>query len=67
MSTHVTKCVVCGEKCYCCNDEHALGCGEGCSNLQHTIEFCSVECFHDLEKRMAERWKIYQEVIGEGL
>jgi hypothetical protein len=64
MSTHRTKCVVCEEECYCCNDTHALGCGEsGCDypGRPGTIDFCSEECFLKLQTEMTKRWAIYKE------
>jgi hypothetical protein len=68
MSTHVTKCVVCAKNCYCCSHMHAAGCGGdkgegGCFN-EPFIEFCSEECFHELERRMRESWANYKEVVG---
>ena len=66
MSTHITQCVVCGHDIGCTSDMHAAGCGGkhgegGCENPPH-IEFCSEECFHELEKRMKESWANYCEV-----
>ena len=69
MSTHVTNCVVCGKDVFCTNPMHAAGCGGkqgegGCCNPPY-IEFCSEECFHELEKRMKESWANYLECYGD--
>jgi len=65
MPTHITQCVVCGSDVACCDDVHALSCGGdhgegGCKNPPF-IEFCSVKCFEDLERRMAAGKKNFQE------
>lgn len=61
MSTHRTRCAVCEEDVYCSSPVHALGVGGlqgegGCENPPY-IEFCSVECFVELERRLAENRK----------
>jgi hypothetical protein len=61
MSTHMSKCCVCGKQTACCNDTHALGCGSACHERGPKIEFCSLECFYDLKHRMEERLIIYFE------
>lgn len=66
MSTHTWYCIVCGEPTYCMNDAHALGCGDSsCCDAQGlrplVIEFCSLACFEDLQRRMVERRRIYDE------
>lgn len=58
MSTHITHCIVCESDVSCCDEVHALGCGGpngagGCKR-EPFIEFCSIECFEELERRMAE-------------
>ena len=68
--THVTKCVVCEEPCYCCNDTHALGCGGlhgegGCENPP-AIEFCSLECAKELQRRVAESIENYHRETDPG-
>jgi len=70
MSTHCSPCLLCGERTACCNDEHVLGVeiysSNGCENAYHSIgEFCSLECFLELERRMAERKRIAQEEYPE--
>lgn len=61
MATHRGKCVVCEEPTSCCNDTHALRCGDGspCDGMGAQIEFCSLACFDDLAARMKERRSIY--------
>jgi len=54
MSTHETKCVACGKSCYCCDESHALGVGDGCSDPLPN-NFCSVKCFCDFFIGMTER------------
>jgi hypothetical protein len=76
MSTHTTHCIVCAKDCYCCDDTHALSCGGsgnlsgcgGCDNPPY-IEFCSEECFHELENRMKKSWYNYRDFLenGDGL
>jgi hypothetical protein len=71
MSTHITRCIVCGKDIYCTSDVHALGCGGqrgegGCENPPY-IEFCSEECLHELERRMSKSWKNYLECKAIGL
>ncbi len=67
MSTHKTDCIVCGKTCYCAGDTHALGCGGkhgegGCENPPY-IEFCSVECFGELERRLVAARKNYEQYL----
>ena len=69
MPTHVTNCVVCEENCYCHNDTLALGCGGrsgegGCENPPH-IEFCSLECALELQRRLAASIANYHDVKAE--
>lgn len=69
MPTHITNCIVCGKEVGCCNDTHALGCGgkhgeAGCKNPPF-IEFCSEECFKELERRMIGAWRNYLRVTKE--
>lgn len=69
MSTHRTKCVVCEEDCYCYNDAHALGCGGpngngGCQEYP-SIEFCSLDCALELQKRLVKSIANYQRVVKE--
>lgn len=66
--THTTQCVVCEEPVYCCNEVHALGCGGshgegGCKNPPY-IEFCSLECALELQRRLTESIANYYEVTG---
>jgi hypothetical protein len=63
--THETRCIVCEEPCYCYNDTAALGCGGGCHETPH-IDFCSLECALDLQRRLVERIAIYHEVVARG-
>ncbi len=64
MSTHIVPCVVCGEDAACCNDTHALGCGDGgCYDPGIKIEFCFEDCFRELHRRMLDRWRIYSEIM----
>ena len=71
MSTHRSPCLVCGGMTYCCNDEHVLGVDiynspGSCENSDESIgNFCSVQCFLELECRMAERKKIAIETNPE--
>jgi len=70
MSTHTTTCVICGAKCYCCNDAHALGCGGdhgegGCNNPPY-IEFCSLAHALELQRRLVEAIANYHQVVVEG-
>ncbi len=65
--THATKCVVCEEPCYCCNDTGALSCGGhdgngGCNSLPH-IDFCSLACAKELQRRLVESIANYHDVI----
>jgi hypothetical protein len=64
VSTHEWHCVVCGATTYCCNDSHALGCGDGgChDDDKPKIEFCSLDCALELQRRLVERIAIYHEV-----
>lgn len=69
MSTHITECIVCGKKCYCSSDEHALGIGGkrgegGCENPPH-IEFCSLEHALELQRRVALGIQNYLELYPE--
>jgi hypothetical protein len=54
--THETKCIVCEKPCYCSNDSHTLGCGgkhgEGGCNNPPIIEFCSLGCAEELQRRL---------------
>ena len=66
MATHITPCVLCGKQAACCNDVHALGCGDGgCYEPGIKIEFCSEECFREMHRRMLNRWGIYSEIMKE--
>lgn len=67
MGTHVTKCVVCEAPCYCHNDEHALGSGGksgegGCENPPY-IEFCSLACAEELQRRLVKSIANYHAVL----
>ena len=58
MPTHKTSCVVCAKDCFCCDDTHALGIGGksgegGCLNPPY-IEFCSLACAEELQRRIVE-------------
>lgn len=68
MPTHETKCVVCESPVYCCDDVHALSIGgpEGHGGCEKPpfIEFCSVKCFEDLEKRMVSAKQNFKECWG---
>jgi hypothetical protein len=68
MSTHQTSCTVCEEPCYCYQDEHALGVGGngngGCGNEPY-IDFCSLECAEELQRRLVKGIANYKRVIGE--
>jgi hypothetical protein len=69
MPTHMTKCVVCQKDVACCGDSHALGCGGsqgkgGCNNPPY-IEFCSIECALELQRRLVDSIENYREVVGE--
>lgn len=68
MSTHTGKCVVCSEVIYCSSDSHVLGAGRGCycdGDVEGQIEFCSLECFCELQKSMAERLEIAKELYPD--
>jgi hypothetical protein len=48
---------------------HAAGCGGkygegGCENPPY-IEFCSEECFRELERRMKKAWANYLECLEQ--
>jgi hypothetical protein len=64
VSTHYADCIVCGKRVMCSSDTHALGCGACCGDTGQRIEFCSLECFEDLERIMIERKRVYKENIG---
>jgi hypothetical protein len=66
MSTHITKCIVCGKNVFCSQDEHALGCGGshgegGCQNPPY-IEFCSLEHAAELRRRLDDAIARYHAV-----
>lgn len=64
MSTHRFNCVVCGKETMCTADAHALGCGNGgCYDPGLKIEFCSIECALELQRRLVERIRIYREIV----
>ena len=67
--THITNCIVCGTETGCCSAMHAAGCGGkygegGCENPPY-IEFCSEECFRELERRMKKAWANYLECLEQ--
>ena len=67
MSTHESRCVVCGKTIYCCSDEHVLGSGRGgcMENEDLRIEFCSLDCFYELQRRMAERLEVARDLYPD--
>ena len=65
MSTHKARCVVCHADCFCCNDTHALGCGNGgCESTEPEIAFCSLACAEELQRRLVERIAIYHAIVA---
>lgn len=65
MPTHESRCIVCEEPCYCCDDTHALRCGAGCGQDGTKIEFCSLACFDQLASTMQERRREYLSQIAD--
>jgi hypothetical protein len=69
MPTHEQKCVVCEDPTYCCNDTLALGCGGSGSGGCHEgpfIEFCSLACALELQRRLVASIANYHEVVSDG-
>ena len=71
MSTHCSPCTICGRQTACCNDTHALGIeiyghAGSCENSIIPIgEFCSIECFMEIRKRLDERLEIVKQDFPE--
>jgi hypothetical protein len=66
MSTHYSPCLMCGRETACCNDEHCLGIEiynhpGHCLHSKVSIgEFCSLDCFMELNRKWDERYRIAQ-------
>lgn len=66
MSTHSYSCSVCGGEFTCNDDCYALTVGAGCHGSGPKVAFCSVECFQELKRLMANRWAICERIAKEG-
>ena len=67
MSTHKSRCVICGAATYCSSDENLLGAGRGqcMENEDLRIEFCSLEHFLELQENMSARLRVARDLYPD--